>query len=218
MLTSNAHGKRSTTNSKNVHEFLNSSELFNLYSMINSLKNDLLWTGKDETVDEDHGDYESAENLNSTDFIYGATKTESQSTEATQANMNINSNNSSSSTIVASGSVKGHNRRPSTASVASTASVSNMSDAESDISNENDSGVESEGNKSDNNLQSSEGSISSSEDAVAHQKKKAANQDKATELARRCRRHLNGLYQCLEQMTEAANYLTARYQSDIGPV
>lgn len=109
--------------------------------------------------------------------------------------------------------VKGHVRRTSTASMMSTTSVSNMSDSDSDISNEIDSGLESDGNKSDN-AQSTDGS-----DIVdACQKSKSMSGDKATDLAKRCKRHLNGLYQCLEQMTEAANYLTARYQSDIGPV
>ena len=46
----------------------------------------------------------------------------------------------------------------------------------------------------------------------------AADQDKSTELAKQFRTHLLGLYRSLEQMTEAANYLTARYQSDVGPV
>lgn len=182
----NANGKRNPVNSKNVHEFLNSSELFNLYSMINALKNDLLWTGKDDS-DETDEQIISMENQ-----------------EVKTENISTTINNSSSTG-------KGHTRRPSTASMASITSVSQMSDSESDISQENDSGVESESNKNG----SGSDSTSSSEDGHM-QNKKPANADKATELAKRCRRHLNGLYQCLEQMTEAANYLTARYQSDIG--
>lgn len=87
---------------------------------------------------------------------------------------------------------KGHIRRPSTASLVSTASAaSTISDNESEISNENDSGIESESNH---------------------------EQDKSDQLAKQFRTHLLGLYKCLGQMTEAANYLTVRYQSDVGPV
>lgn len=86
---------------------------------------------------------------------------------------------------------KGHVRRPSTASVASSNSATTLSDSDSEISTENDSGIESE---------------------CKHET------DKSRDLAKQYRKHLLGLYRCLEQMTDAANYLTARYQSDIGPV
>ncbi|XP_017045122.1 dentin sialophosphoprotein [Drosophila ficusphila] len=197
-LSSSAHGKRGAAHSKNVHDFLSASELFNLYNMLNSLKKDLLWTANQEDDEQQHphqelsGTPSSASSCNPTE-----SKTESSS---------------GSPNTAASGSAKGHVRRTSTASMMSTNSVSNMSDSDSDISQENDSGLESDGNKSDN-AQSSDGS-----DIVDVAKSKQGSGDKATELAQRCRRHLNGLYQCLEQMTEAANYLTARYQSDIGPV
>ncbi|KAM7344827.1 uncharacterized protein ACRADG_011389 [Cochliomyia hominivorax] len=190
-----ANGRRNPVNSKNVHEFLNSSELFNLYNMLNALKNDLLWTGKDDSkdIDEQQILIENRED-----------KTE---------NISTNNVNSISTSFLTNNSItKGHIRRPSTASMASITSVSQMSDTESDISQENDSGVESEFNK---NGIGSDTTSSSSEDGHM-QSKKLINPDKATELAQRCRRHLNGLYQCLEQMTEAANYLTARYQNDIG--
>ncbi|XP_033250740.1 uncharacterized protein LOC117185714 isoform X2 [Drosophila miranda] len=192
--SSTAQGKRGAAHSKNVHEFLSASELFNLYSMLNALKKDLLWTANQE--DDEAVEMESHQ--------------QQQRTASPVANSSeSNTESNPSSTTSASNSIKGHVRRTSTASMMSTTSVSNMSDSE-----ENDSGLESDGNKSDH-AQSSDGS-----DIVddACQKSKQASGDKATELAKRCRRHLNGLYQCLEQMTEAANYLTARYQSDIGPV
>ncbi|XP_017149007.1 dentin sialophosphoprotein [Drosophila miranda] len=197
--SSSAQGKRGAAHSKNVHEFLSASELFNLYSMLNALKKDLLWTANQE--DDEAVEMESHQQQQRT-----ASPVANSSESKTESNP--------SSTTSASSSIKGHVRRTSTASMMSTTSVSNMSDSDSDISQENDSGLESDGNKSDH-AQSSDGS-----DIVddACQKSKQASGDKATELAKRCRRHLNGLYQCLEQMTEAANYLTARYQSDIGPV
>ncbi|XP_017096823.2 uncharacterized protein [Drosophila bipectinata] len=199
-LSSSAQGKRGAVHSKNVHEFLSASELFNLYNMLNSLKKDLLWTANQE--DEDHPQLQSQISTIPTPNPNpnpSESKTDSSSTTAT---------------TTTGAHVKGHVRRTSTASMMSTNSVSNMSDSDSDISQENDSGLESDGNKSDN-AQSSDGSDIVD---VAGPKSKQASGDKATELAQRCRRHLNGLYECLEQMTEAANYLTARYQSDIGPV
>lgn len=176
-----------------------------MYTMLNALKNDLLWTGKDD---------EEVENVHDE-----TTRNPSTAMESTEAKTDITSgsiSSNSSSTLNSTTVVKGHVRRPSTASMASIASISQMSDSESDISSqENDSGVESESNKNGSSGSETNSSCSS-EDGLQLQSKKAANADKATELAKRCRRHLNGLYQCLEQMTEAANYLTARYQSDIG--
>uniref|UniRef100_W8AZ13 Dentin sialophosphoprotein n=1 Tax=Ceratitis capitata TaxID=7213 RepID=W8AZ13_CERCA len=226
-----AHGKRSAAHSKNVHEFLSSSELFNLYNMLKVLKTDLLWTGKDESED-DENDVCSEQRVNEADTVaytrYDSNKSDAvsvtSSTEAVGAvSKSASTATAPTTTATNKSSGKGHNRCPSTASVASivsTTSAGNLSDSESEISNENDSGMESEGHKSDNQPSSTE-SVSGSDDtdsraaAVANS---TANADKATELAKRCRRHLNGLYQCLEQMTEAAHYLTVRYQSDIGPV
>lgn len=91
-----------------------------------------------------------------------------------------------SSTSVSS-ATKGHARRPSTASMTSTNSSNSISDTDSENGNENDSGIE---------------------DSQAA--------DVSQEVAANFRRHLHGLYRSLEQMTEAANYLTTRYQNDVG--
>lgn len=86
--------------------------------------------------------------------------------------------------------VKGHIRRPSTVSMTSTNSVASViSDSESETSNENDSGIEAE---------------------------ESENKNPTREIAHNFRRHLNGLYTTLQQLTEAANYLTIRYQHDVG--
>lgn len=79
----------------------------------------------------------------------------------------------------------------SSSSSSNNAAHSTLSDSDSETSAENDSGIESEGNQ---------------------------EQDRSAELAKQFRTHLLGLYRSLEQMSEAANYLTARYQSDVGPV
>ncbi|KAH8401903.1 hypothetical protein KR009_008624 [Drosophila setifemur] len=196
--SSSIQGKRGAAHSKNVHDFLSASELFNLYNMLNALKKDLLWTANQEDEAELQQQQEQMSASASSNSTSNCNPSESKTDSSTAA--------------TASSAVKGHVRRTSTASMMSTNSVSNMSDSDSDISQENDSGLESDGNKSDH-AQSTDGS-----DIVDVAKSKQAAGDKATELAQRCRRHLNGLHQCLEQMTEAANYLTARYQSDIGPV
>lgn len=201
-----------------MQDFLNASELFNLYNVLNALKNDLLWTTNqdDEVEDLERGAAVAAteteqaqQQQQQRQLSQVESKTESSSSSSSRSSSNNGGSRSSSSTTTTG--VKGHVRRTSTASMMSTTSVSNMSDSDSDISNEIDSGLESDGNKSDN-AQSSDGS--DIVDDASCQK----SSDKATDLAKRCKRHLNGLYQCLEQMTEAANYLTARYQSDIGPV
>lgn len=159
-----------------------------MYTVLNALKKDLLWTNNQ---DDDDTELEPEQ--------------QQQLSQAAETKTEANTSSGGSSSRV-----KGHVRRTSTASMMSTTSVSNLSDSESDISNEIDSGLESDGNKSDH-AQSTDGSDIA--DAA-----RQPQSDKATELAQRCKRHLNGLYQCLEQMTEAANYLTARYQSDIGAV
>lgn len=89
--------------------------------------------------------------------------------------------------------VKGHVRRPSSVSVASTnSSTSGISDTESDTGIENDSGIE-----------------ESAQDG-------ASFGDRTEQVAHNFRRHLDGLTRSLRQMTDAAQYLTSRYQHDIG--
>ncbi|KRT84764.1 hypothetical protein AMK59_897 [Oryctes borbonicus] len=84
--------------------------------------------------------------------------------------------------------VKGHVRRPSTVSVTSTNSVSSISDTESETGNEIDSGIE----------------------------EPPCVTDRTQQVAQNFRRHLYGLTKSLKQFTEAAQYLTNRYQYDIG--
>lgn len=84
--------------------------------------------------------------------------------------------------------VKGHFRRPSSVSVASTNSTNSaMSDTDSE-SGGADSGIE----------------------------ELITNEERAQKFAEDFRRHLHGLTSSLSQMTEAAQYLTWRYQYDIG--
>lgn len=135
---------------------LDATNLHNLYSLVNCVKKDLLWSsGASEPLPEEES--------------------------------RIPSQPYSTNTSVH----KGHVRRSSTASMASTNSTaSTLSDTDSETGIENDSGVE---NESDSTKPS------------------------YTEKFEECfRRHLYGLQRSLEQMTDAANYLTKRYQTEVG--
>lgn len=168
-----------------VRDILNTSDLFKLYNMLNVVKVDLLWGRQDA---EEGSESPMVSPTEKTDVRY---KQKSASPAPEQQQQTQNMSSASSAASDSGSSIKGHVRRPSTVSMASSNSGSTLSDSESEISAENDSGIESESN---------------------------VDQDKSAELAKQFRTHLHGLYRSLEQMTEAANYLTARYQSDVGPV
>ncbi|KDR21569.1 mid1-interacting protein 1-like isoform X1 [Zootermopsis nevadensis] len=139
-----------------------STDLYNLYTMVNCVKNELLWGQNVAPEEED----ERQKSLNG--GIGSVTPTSASS-----------------------GSVKGHLRRPSTVSMTSINSTASISDSDSDTGNENDSGIEAE----ENNGQGSDYSL---------------------QVAESFRRHLHGLHHSLQQITEAAVYLTTRYQNDVG--
>lgn len=159
-----------------ARDHLANTDLFNLYNMLNSVKVDLLWGRNGQEESSDTTEVELREQNYDTVEVVTANEAK-QTVEST--------------TLAPQPETKGHVRRPSTVSVASSnSSTSTISDSESEVSsNENDSGIESEG---------------------------VENKDKSLEVAKQFRTHLLGLYNSLEQMTDAANYLTARYQSDIG--
>lgn len=200
------HGKKS--NRATTRELLNTSELFQLYNTLKLVKVDLLW-GRQDAEDgvEDSVVMGCTTKSSKSSSSNSSNAAHSNNTNADPTVANASSNNgssvsSSSSSSSPAGSekgesnsssttTKGHVRRPSTVSVASSNSASTLSDSDSETSAENDSGIESEGNQ---------------------------EQDRSAELAKQFRTHLLGLYRSLEQMSEAANYLTARYQSDVGPV
>lgn len=178
---SHHHGKKTKAS---IREALNTSDLFKLYNMLNVVKVDLLW-GRQDAVEEQQQQQQSASAV-PMDTTPASDYNKQKSASPAPAEKELSSDSGATN-----GSIKGHIRRPSTVSMASSNSGSTLSDSESEISAENDSGIESESN---------------------------ADQDKSDELAKQFRTHLLGLYRSLEQMTEAANYLTARYQSDVGPV
>lgn len=204
------HGKKA--NRATTRELLNTSELFQLYNTLKLVKVDLLW-GRQDAEDgvEDSvvmGCSAKSTKVTSSSISNSSSNTGNAAHSNTAPDLTaaiVASSNGSSVSSSPAGSekvepnstsspattTKGHIRRPSTVSVASSNSASTLSDSESETSAENDSGIESEGNQ---------------------------EQDRSAELAKQFRMHLLGLYRSLEQMSEAANYLTARYQSDVGPV
>ncbi|XP_058124804.1 uncharacterized protein LOC131285259 isoform X2 [Anopheles ziemanni] len=171
------HGKKS--NRATTRELLNTSELFQLYNTLKLVKVDLLWGRQDAEDGQQQQQQQQHSNGSSV------------SSSSPAGSEKVESNSSTTASSSGSTTTKGHVRRPSTVSVASSNSASTLSDSDSETSAENDSGIESEGNQ---------------------------EQDRSAELAKQFRTHLLGLYRSLEQMSEAANYLTARYQSDVGPV
>jgi hypothetical protein len=110
-----------------IRERLHASDLFTLYSTLNSVKVDLLWGRNDE------GREAEDEETTPTHPVVD----EPMNTDCTDSTLNVK----------ATSTEKGHNRRPSNVSMSSSNSTSTLSDSESDISNENDSGVESEDKK-----------------------------------------------------------------------
>lgn len=131
------------------------TDLFTLYSTVNTVKKDLLWGSEIEE-----------------------TSTTTATTTATTPVV-------SATTL---GTKKGHVRRPSNVSTAST--ISDSSDSEA--GNENDSGIETEDTRA------------------------SAELDYAMQVEKEFRKNLNGLYRSLRDMTVTANYLTQRYQKDVG--
>lgn len=203
------HGKKS--NRATTRELLNTSELFQLYNTLKLVKVDLLWgrqdaeDGVEDSVVMGCSTKSAKSSSSSSSNAAQSNNTTADPTVANASSSNGSSvspssspagsekaeSNSSSTASSSTTTTKGHVRRPSTVSVASSNSASTLSDSDSETSAENDSGIESEGNQ---------------------------EQDRSAELAKQFRTHLLGLYRSLEQMSEAANYLTARYQSDVGPV
>ncbi|KAL7051057.1 hypothetical protein ACKWTF_004309 [Chironomus riparius] len=171
------HNKKKSSN--NIHDCLGNTDLFNLYSMLNSVKVDLLWGRngqEEETTETNNKNNERSCEINTRTDVVNVTE-------------NLSAPQQTTNSATTESRKGGHVRQPSTVSLSSSNS-STISDSESEISsNENDSGIESE---------------------------KQQNKDRSLEVSKQFRTHLLGLYKSLEQMTEAASYLTARYQSDMG--
>lgn len=149
----------------------NLPDLFTLYTMVRNLKNQLQWGTKDQHCST-FGDSAVDEDRISQHSGYGT----STAVYLTAPLL----------------SVKGHARRPSTASVSSTNSsaASVISEPDSEASMENDSGIDAE------------------LDACI----KVSTLDL---LEQNFQRHLRGLGDTLNQLTEAAHYVTKRYQKDV---
>jgi len=149
-------GDGSVAESKRLLQNLNGVDFFQFYSMLNTVKNELMWGNKS--------------------FAGTATTT-------TSATPTVNGHQGGMGPPAQSQSteVKGHVRRPSTVSTTSSASTS---DTEISELNE-DSGVE-------------------------------AEEEYSQHMADSFHRHLSGLQQCLRDLTLTADYVTTRYNTDVG--
>jgi hypothetical protein len=146
---------------KSILKDMATTDLYDIYTMLNSLKNELLW-GQNKAP-EDDDDRQKYQNT---------------------ANGSVTSNSDPSP------AVKGHCRFPSTLSM-STNSTASTSASDSETGNDDDSRTQSE----DNNGQ---------------------DVDRSVQVAENFLRHLHGLHYSLLQMTEAAFYVTQRYENDVG--
>lgn len=143
----------------------NLPDLFTLYTMVRNLKSQLQWGTREQRGYNDSSDDER------TPSHYGTT---------------------GAFLTAPLLSVKGHIRRPSTASMSSTNSsaASVISEPDSEASMENDSGIDAELD--------------------------ACTKMSTLEiLEQNFQRHLRGLGETLNQLTEAARYVTRRYQKDV---
>jgi len=171
VVKSSAAGMDKAAAGKRLLASLNGTDLFQFYTMLNSVKNNLMWGN--------HGQNQSPR----------ATSNQPSTISTSSSASSVVSSSASSTSSLSqvsqgqSSEVKGHARRPSTVSTTSSASAS---DTEFSELNE-DSGVEAE-----------------HEEEYSHS------------MADTFHHHLNGLQQCLCDLTLAADYVTTRYSSDLG--
>jgi hypothetical protein len=205
---------------------LNGVDLYQFYSVLNNIKNDLMWGRKGMTSTSvipinpsimmgipPLSSSSSAASVISQLTTHSSSSSSSSSSSAggsilpsSQQVPNIainghgdghqNGTNPSSSTHV-----KGHARRPSTVSTTSSTSAS---DTEFSELNE-DSGVEAEQEGGDHDHTSS----SVDDDACT-------TQSQSQSVAEAFHHHLNGLQQCLCDLTIAAEHVTHRYNNALG--
>lgn len=160
----------------------------NLYNSLASVKVDLLWGHKIEEIESQSNVVNGRPVAVEKEKVVVVDKVADENEQVAAAA-------SGSSSTLSENSARNQNQRhvrcPSTVSVSSSNSGSStISDYETEVSsNDNDSGVESDGKKKKSNCQ---------------------------ELEEKFRFHLIELQKSLESMTETANYLTSRYQSEVG--
>lgn len=184
------HSNDSKVSSSLAAVLLNLPDLFTLYSMVRNLKSQLQWGTKDQQAVREG----SASDGTNTPSIGAGGGGGGAS----------NDGGFLSAVPFIPQSTKGHIRRPSTASMSSTGSstASVLSEPDSEASSiENDSGIDAE-------LEPCSGS--SVVGSVVNNKTNTLDT-----LEQNFQRHLRGLGDTLNQLTEAARYVTKRYQKDV---
>lgn len=183
-----------------IKDTMPNTDLYRLYNIVNTLKLELLWSQKssieaqdEENEEEDNNNRRAVKSRPATIPSTATTSLTANSTNSTTlTGITPSSVTSVTDKSVESAAVRlGHTRCPSTTSMQSASSVISSissSDSDSDMGVENDSGLESE-----------------------DQPDRFANQ-----AADNFRRHLRGLHRSIKRMTQAAEYLSLRYQADVG--
>jgi len=136
-------------------------DLYTLYNTVRNVKSQLQWGSRD--VDDD-----------------------------SHSSSSSTSGYLSTAGLLSSAMAKGHARRPSTASMSSTNSsaASVISDPDSEVSTENDSGIDAE--------------------------LECSKINPLDIIEQTFQMHLRGLSDSLKELTDAARYVTKRYQKDVG--
>lgn len=165
---------------------LNGVDLFQFYTILNSVKSDLMWGNKSQQAPLPQPSSINGIMTSSSNHSVASSSLSSSgnsSTLSSSASSVLSSNNHSGGSSSNGDIIKGHVRRPSTVSTTSSASAS---DTEFSELNE-DSGLEGE-------------------------------EEYSQHLADAFHHHLTGLQQCLKDLTLAADYVTNRYNNDLGSI
>lgn len=166
---------------------MQAADLHSLYTMLNSLKSELIWGPRSDSVTSSS----SSSTSSSSSPQNSAVNSNSHQSQQQQQQNGQNQNNMRSATMV---------RRPSVNSMTSMASMSSTGTTSAYSDSDSESGLDHE----------------STEDSGVEAEREPDGEESVQQMANQFRRHLLGLHHCLEHMADAAHYLTHRYQVEIG--
>ena len=184
---------------------MQSADLHSLYTMLNSLKNELIWGSRSNT---DNATAPSAVPSSNNSTINSSSSQQQRPNSSITMVRRPSVNSMTSMTSVTSSSASSSSSSSSTCS--SSASSSSGTSTGSGTSSSSYSDSDSESGLMDHE---------STEDSGVEAEREQGEPDGdecVEQMANQFRRHLLGLHQCLEHMADAAHYLTHRYQVEIG--
>ena len=182
---------------------MQSADLHSLYTMLNSLKNELIWGSRSNATTD------NATGPSGT----GAPSSNSQQQQQQRSMVRRPSVNSMTSmTSVTSSSASSSS---SSTSSHHHSSASSHHSSSSSSSSSSGTGTSYSDSDSESGLMDHESTEDSGVEAEREQGEPDGDEC-VEQMANQFRRHLLGLHQCLEHMADAAHYLTHRYQVEIG--